>query len=43
MALTKEELERLTDQIVRSLEGKVDVSHLGGPSVPATGSYASAA
>ena len=33
MALTKEELQRLTDQIIRSLEGKVDVSHLGG--VPA--------
>ena len=35
MALTKEELQRLTDQIIRSLEGKVDVSHLGG--VPAAG------
>ena len=35
MALTKEELQRLTDQIIRSLEGKVDVSHLGGaPAAP---------
>ena len=38
MALTKEELQRLTDEIVRSLAGKVDVSHLGGtaPAAPGT-------
>ncbi len=37
MALTKEELQRLTDEIVRSLEGKVDVSHLSGSAVSAAG------
>ena len=38
MALTKEELQRLTDEIVRSLAGKVDVSHLGTPAAAAAGS-----
>ena len=38
MALTKEELQRLTDEIVRSLAGKVDVSHLGVPAAAAAGS-----
>ena len=42
MALTKEELQRLTDEIVRSLAGNVDVSHLSGSdaagSAPAAGS-----
>lgn len=36
MALTKEELQRLTEEIVRSLAGKVDVSHLT-PAVPQAG------
>lgn len=35
MALTKEELERLTDEIVKSLAGKVDVSHLTPSAAPA--------